>query len=143
MADTLQQHALAELKAANMDPDGPADDPNTWMGQGCMALIREFSTQGHSGSSAPFMVKLFATLASFEPWGPLTGEPGEWEEVSEGMWQNKRCGRVFKQADRFGGQAYDTEGKVFHRTGEGSFVSRDSAVPVTFPYRPKTEHVEV
>ena len=29
------------------------------------------------------------------------------------IYQNKRCSRIFKQEDRFDGQAYDVNGKVF------------------------------
>ena len=58
---------------------------------------------------------------------------------------------MFKQADRFDGQAYDIDGIVFFdwytdpETGEKSksyFTGRDSFVPVTFPYTPTTEYKE-
>jgi hypothetical protein len=87
----------------------------------------------------------------FEPIVPLTGEDWEWCEVHDGVFQNKRCGHVFKQADRFNGQAYDGEAVIFwdwctdEETGErfkSHFTSRDSAQPITFPYTPKREYKE-
>jgi hypothetical protein len=102
---------------------------------------------------------MFKKLAMFEPLIPLTGEDWEWTEVSAGVFQNKRCSRVFKQADRFDGQAYDIDARVFYEWNEreldpdeegypgkrrfkGHYTSRDSMVPVTFPYTPSTEYVE-
>lgn len=125
-----------------------------------MKLLRVFSDEGHSGTTAPYAVNLFKTLAMFEPIVPLTGEDWEWNEVSPGVFQNKRCSHVFKQADRFDGQAYDINGRVFYewherdldpdepgypgkRRFKSHYTGSDSFVPVTFPYTPKREYVEV
>lgn len=108
-----------------------------------LELLRVFSDEGHSGTTAPYTVNMFKKLAMFEPLVPLTGEDWEWNEVGPGTFQNKRCSRVFKQADRFDGQAYDIEGKVFREPNGSCYTSADSRVPVTFPYTPKTEYVDV
>jgi hypothetical protein len=88
----------------------------------------------------------------FQPLTPLTGEDWEWNEASEGVFQNKRCSHVFKQADRFGGQAYDIDGKVFwswQETDEFGALTKDfysnsdCFVPISFPYTPKREVVFV
>jgi len=124
-----------------------------------LKLLDVFSDEGHSGSSAPYAVQLFEKLAMFKPIVPLTGEDWEWHEASEGVFQNKRCSRVFKQADRFNGQAYDIDGIVFYEWSErdldpdeegypgkrrfkSHYTSRDSMVPITFPYTPTTEYQE-
>lgn len=116
-----------------------------------MKLLHVFSEEGHSGSTAPYAINLFKTLAMFEPIVPLTGEDWEWFDHGYCM-QNKRCSHVFKQADRFDGQPYDIQGRVFYEwlvdeeTGEkfkSSFTNSDSHTPITFPYTPKTEYVEV
>jgi len=95
----------------------------------------------------------------FEPLVPLTGEDWEWTETSEGVFQNKRCSHVFKQADRFDGQAYDIDGIVFYEWHErdldpdepgypgktrfkSHYTSSESRVPVTFPYTPIKNYVE-
>lgn len=122
----LMQHALAEL------------------GPGCDIEIKElllvFGTQGHSGASAAITADLVGKLLRYEPIGPLTGGPDEWMEVGPGVFQNKRCGRVFKQADRFNGQAYDLDGIVWEDPDGARFTNRESMVPVTFPYTPATEY---
>ena len=115
-----------------------------------LKLLELFADEGHSGSTAPYTVNIFKKLAMFEPIVPLTGEDWEWTEVHDGVFQNKRCSRVFKQADRFDGQAYDIDGIIFYdyytnENGEKSksyFTGRESAVPVTFPYVPTSVYEE-
>lgn len=108
-----------------------------------LELIEKFAEQGHSWMSASVCIAMFSRLAAFEPLGPLTGEASEWNEVAEGVYQNNRCSHVFKQPDRFDGQAYDIEGRVFRQPNGCCFTSGDSFVPVEFPYSPKREYVDV
>ena len=155
---SLESHALAEFRAAGwMDENGKySDDMQESICKNLLELLSMFSAQGHSGFSANYVISHFEKLARFEPLVPLTGEDWEWSDVSgmsdgEKMYQNTRCSRVFKQEDRFDGQAYDIQGKVFiehsyDEDGEDvtfSFTNGDSAVPVTFPYTPKTEYIDV
>ncbi len=141
----LEQHALAELKAIGYTPLGqPQEDgPNKWIQENVLELIRVFAAQGHSGFSAPYCIRLFTKLANFEPIAPLTGEDDEWNEVSDGVFQNKRCSHVFKDNDRFGGQAYDIEGRVFRYPDGSCYTGKDSFVPIVFPYTPAVEYVDV
>jgi len=142
------KHALNEFKILGwMNEDGSFEDP--MQAQICnhlMDLLYVFANEGHSGTSAPYTIKLFEHLANFKPIGPLTGEDSEWEDVSSYngdnvLYQNTRASHVFK--DRAG--AYDVNGKVFWSwvsdpdidDGEpfqSSYISADSKVPVTFPY---------
>ena len=157
----LHRHALAEFRAAGwMDEnENYTDEMQEAICKHVLKLLDVFSDEGHSGSSAPYAVQLFEKLAMFNPIVPLTGENWEWHEVGEGVFQNKRCSRVFKQADRFEGQAYDIDGIVFYEwyerpldqdepgypgtyRGKSHFTSKESMVPVTFPYTPKTEYQE-
>ena len=150
-----------EFKAAKwLDDDGKYyDEMQEAICVHVLKLLDVFADEGHSGSSAPYAVNVFKKLAMFEPLVPLTGEDWEWHEPSPGVFQNKRCSRVFKQADRFDGQAYDIDGRVFYEWNEreldpdeegypgkrrfkSHYTSRDSLVPVTFPYTPSTEYVE-
>lgn len=53
------------------------------------------------------------------------------------------CSSVFRQADRFNGQPYNIDGKVFIDTKTGNqYTNSNSFVPIEFPYIPKTEYVE-
>lgn len=141
----LIQFAKAELKAAGYDMDDHSDHPNAWMRDNLLQLLRVLSSQGHSGHSNAYLISAFAQLASFKPLGMLTGEDSEWVEVGteeDGgpLYQNKRCSSVFKGAD---GKAYNVEGRVFVDKNGAGFTNSNSRVWITFPYRPKTEYVDV
>ena len=148
----LKSHALMEFRAAGWcDVNGKFD--NEMQEAICdhvLKLLEVFSDEGHSGSSAPYAVNVFKSLAMFEPLVPLTGEDWEWNEVHDGVFQNKRCSHVFKQADRFDGQAYDIDGIIFYdyytdedgNTDKSYFTCKESCVPITFPYTPTKEYKE-
>lgn len=151
-----ERHAMMEFRAAGWtDESGKFNDEMQEMiCKHVMKLLEVFADEGHSGSSAPYAINLFKQLASFEPVVPLTGEDWEWTDVSEyggrddgPLFQNKRCGHVFKDNDG----AYDSDGIIWYdwhtdeETGEKyktHFTSRESRVPVTFPYTPKREYKE-
>ena len=154
-------HAMLEFEAAGWVKDNNwTDDYQQAICENVLNLLIAFSNQGHSGSSAPYTIKLFEKLAMFEPIVPLTGEDWEWTDVRHNgdgsiRYQNKRCSHVFKEGD---GQAYDIDGKVFWEwadrllsedeegypgvdTFKSYYTSRDSRVYITFPYTPNTEYV--
>jgi hypothetical protein len=121
------------------------DDMNGAMRKHLLHMIKEFSEEGHSGYSASYAISCLKRLLSYKPLSPLTGEDDEWNEVSEisgyTQFQNKRCSSVFK--DDKDGEAYDIQGKVFwdwytdpdtNEKHKSYYTSRDSRVPVTFPY---------
>jgi hypothetical protein len=148
------KHALIEFKAAKwLDENGNyCDEMQEAICKHILKLLDVFGEEGHSGSTAPYTISIFSKLAGFEPIVPITGEDWEWAEVSTGVYQNKRCSHVFKQADRFNGQAYDIDGKIFwewYRSSEDGkihkshFTGSESCVPITFPYTPKREYVFV
>jgi len=132
----LTAHARREL-----DNPRPGSDEDVMV----VDTIRFFSLYGHSGGSAAVSIAWLRKLLNYEPLGPLTGEDSEWNDVSEyhepgtSMWQNNRCSHVFKGPDG----AYDINGKVFVEPDGSSFTSTDSNVPITFPYTPTTEYVQV
>ena len=151
----LTSHAMTEFRAAGwLDQNGKyTDDMQELICNHVLALLTVFSDEGHTGSTADYAINLFSKLAKYDPIVPLTGEAWEWSEVSDGdkgkMYQNKRCGAVFKSADRHDGQPYYIDGKVYwewYKNGDGEvnkiyFTSGDSQVPIMFPYTPKSEYV--
>ena len=151
----LTSHAMNEFRAAGwLDQNGKyTDDMQELICNHVLALLTVFSDKGHSGSSADYAINLFSKLAKYDPIVPLTGEDWEWSEVSDGdkgkMYQNKRCGAVFKQADRHDGQPYYIDGKVYwewYKSDDGevfksSFTNGGSHALITFPYTPKSEYV--
>lgn len=148
----LRNHAMMEFKAAGWtDENGKFNDEMQEMiCNHVLKLLDVFDDEGHSGSSAPYAVDLFKKLAMFQPVVPLTGEDWEWTEVRTGVFQNKRCSHVFKDPDRFNGQAYDIDAIVFYdfytdeegKKHKSYFTNSDSFVPITFPYTPKREYKE-
>ena len=150
--NNYEKHAWLEFKAAGWVDDNNKfnDEMQEAICNHVLKLLDVFEGEGHSGSSAPYAIGLFEKLAKFEPVAPLTGEDWEWVDVAEQsgrtLWQNKRCSHVFKDEDG----AYDIDGIVFYdwHTDENGerykthFTSRESRVPVTFPYVPKTEYKE-
>lgn len=135
---SYEAHAEREFQALGWD--FTEDGPNRWIRDNVLELLKAFSAQGHSGSSAPYAIGLFEKLARFEPLCPLTGAAEEWTEVSEGMWQNRRCSHVFKDSD---GRAYDIDGKIFREPNGCCYTNLESRVYVEFPYTPKREYVDV
>ena len=107
-----------------------------------LELLKVFSEQGHSGSSAPYILNHFQMLAKFDPISPLTGRDEEWAEVSDGVFQNKRSSDVFKNGRN--GRAYWIHGKIFKDKNGGTYTSKDSRVYIDFPWvKPRPEIVEV
>ena len=127
----LVEYAKEELKRIGMIDSG--EPYNDWASKEILDLIELFSSQDHSGFSAPYVINAFSRLAMFKPLTPLTGEDDEWREITSGGFQNKRYSAVFK--DSKDGTAYNIEGKVFtDNGGETWYTCRDSRVDVTFPY---------
>lgn len=140
----LVSFAYNELHAAGLF--GEDSDYGGMIGDAVMELVQAFADQGHSGMSASLVIGILAKVLAYEPLSPLTGADDEWIDISEEMggrntlWQNKRCFRVFKNGD---GEAYDNEGRVFIDSDGYAYTSRESRVPVTFPYTPTREYVNV
>lgn len=133
----LEEFALHELEIAGLFKE--SSDYGGMLGTAVMELIKVFGKQGHSGMSASICLSLFNTVAKYEPLSPLLGDDSEWFPVSDGLWQNKRCPRVFKDTAR----AYDVDGTIF-RYPDGCCVTKHaSKKTITFPYIPISEYVDI
>lgn len=130
-----KEHAMREFKAAGwiLEDGQYCDDMQELICTQVLQLLDMFSDHGHSGSSAPYARNMFHALSAFEPLVPLTGEDWEWLEVSEGIYQNIRCGSVFKDEEN---GAYSIDGIIFREPDGCCHTSGKSRVPVTFPYTP-------
>lgn len=111
------------------------DEMGTLMADQLREMVLVFGTHGHSGFSAGYAIATLEKLLRHKPIAPLTGEPDEWVDHGECK-QNKRCGTVFVQADRFEGQPYNIDAIVFREPEGGCFTGRGSMQPITFPYTP-------
>lgn len=112
-------------------------------------VIKQFSEQGHTGTTAQYCISVLTSLLSWRPLSPLTGEDDEWDDVSKYynnkhvVFQNKRCPAVFKED----GKCFNVEGKIFTEDGGHTwYTSRDSRVEITFPYTvpisPEEVHID-
>jgi len=146
-------YAKSELDLIGMT-ETSNDEMNLAMRKHILHMIEEFADEGHSGFSASYAINILSKLLAFKPLTPLTGEDNEWTNVSDRgtgdvMYQNKRLSSVFK--DGKDGEAYTIDGKVFWewyemplepdeegypgtRKFKSYYTSRDSRMPVTFPY---------
>ena len=152
--NNYEKHAWLEFKAAGWVDENNQfkDEMQEMLCNHVLKLLKLFHEDGnHSGTTAPYTIDLFKKLAMFEPVAPLTGEDWEWVNVAEQnggpLWQNKRCSHVFK--DDTG--AYDIDGIIFYdwytreETGErykSYYTCKESRVPISFPYIPKSEYKE-
>ena len=97
----------------------------------------------------PATVSLFQQLASGLPLTPITDDPSEWVEVEESLYQNKRCGSLFRESMTV--TPYNVEAIVWvDRVSKTGFVSSSndegnlsSFLRFTCPFAPKTFYVEV
>jgi hypothetical protein len=138
---SLVEHAKREFEALGWPGDC---DMQAMVCDNVIELIEAFSKQGHSGSSAPYVLNIFEQLARFNPIAPLTGEDNEWTDVAkengEPLYQNNRDSEVFKNNEG----AYWISGKIFRDKDGCTYTSRDSRVSVTFPWKkPKPEIIDV
>ena len=124
---------LALLRGGDTEPDEMQDRMDAHI----LKMLEVFAAEGHSGYSAEYATECLVRLLRRLPLTPLTGEDDEWHELSEdmmgepNMFQNKRCGKVFKK----NGQAYNLEGKVFSDDGGETWCTcQDSRVDIEFPY---------
>ena len=142
MSNTMS-HAKRELALLGYKPVEELEDGdiNKTVQQNILELLEVFGKQGHSNTSAQYVISMFFKLASFEPITPLTGEDSEWEKIDFQTFQNTRCSRVFKNLNT--GAIYDIQGKIFVNPDGSRFANNNSIVDITFPYTPNTVVVKV
>lgn len=87
-------------------------------------LLEKFFDQWDSGGAVYAVAPILQRLIAGKPLSPLTGADDEWVEVGPAVFQNKRCGTVFKDP-RF------HEGKLAY-----NIDAADPRAPITFPYWP-------
>lgn len=133
----LRAHAQHEMALAWPDQCDMQDAVKKCVDE----ILIVFSSQGHSGSSAPYVIGVAERALRFQILTPLKGTDDEWMEVGDDTFQNKRCGHVFKKG--VDGQAYDIDGYIFREPDGLCYTSRDSRKYITFPYTPEPEYVDV
>lgn len=144
-------HAKREFLKLGYNPiDECEDDPNKWIQENVLELLEVFVKQGHSGSSAPYVINLFKKLANQEPVAPIMCTDDEWYDVEDSVFQNNRCGAVFK--DDLNGNPYYLDAIVFVDENDSSFTGSaynktndriTSRQHIKLPFTTKTFYVDV
>lgn len=139
---TLKKWALNELKRIETTClDEVSLSVQKMITKNVMDILTVFEKQDHSGISANYTINLVNRLLRWMPLTPLTGEEDEWYDPygPDNTQQNKRCTTVFRR-NFDNSTAYNIHGRVFSNNGGKTWwTSRDSLVPVTFPYVVPTE----
>ena len=142
----LVEHAMREM---GPQPIATFDgNPDRWMYDHTLDMVRLFCLEGHSGFSASFARGRLGWLLAFKPLRPLTGEPDEWNVGhmgADGSAQNIRRSSVFQDPS---GVAYDIDGFVFREPADPDgyrpmFQGYESRRIVRFPYAIPDEPVIV
>lgn len=94
----LVAHAIREL-----DLIGETSYETPSMRECVLDMVRLMSEQGHSGSSAAWLVGILEKLMRFQPLTPLTDASEDWIEVGDDLWQCRRDSECFSSD---GGQTY-------------------------------------
>lgn len=74
-----------------------------------LEIVEKFCEMGHSGFSAEYEINMIIRLLRQQNLTPLTLKDDEFREISNGVFQNIRDCRIFKQNDRFDGKPYNVE----------------------------------
>ena len=124
----LLEYAKRELDRIPKDADGMQEMIN----KDILEIVAIFSDQGHSGFSARYAISKIRRLLCWKPITPLSGEADEWNELSHGSCQNKRCSSVFKNED---GTYHDIDAIVVSDNGGITwFTSGKFRKNIEFPY---------
>ena len=92
---SMLDYAKKELDIIGMTDDSE-DEMNRTMRKHILHMVNEFAEEGHSGFSAGYALNILKSLLAFKPLAPLTGADDEWNEVGDGLWQNRRVSDVLK-----------------------------------------------
>ena len=108
-------------------------------------IIKIFCSQGHSGTSASYLIGKVTRLMDWKPITPLTGDDDEWGQVQswdkgDNSQQNIRCSAVFRR-NFDNSTAYYLYGRVYSDNGGHTWFTGNhkdgvvkSSIPVTFPF---------
>lgn len=112
---SLIAHAKAELKRINFGDEDTA---------AMIEILEKFFDAWDSGGAVHAVAPILQRLLAGKSLSPLTGEDDEWCDHGGGVFQNVRCGSVFKDPRFHDGKfAYDID-------------AAEPRAAITFPYYP-------
>lgn len=118
---SIIDQALHELKLINFGEEDTRQ---------MVTILTLFFDQWDSGGAVWAAAPVLQKLIAGKPLSPLTGEDDEWNEVGDGVFQNRRLSTVFRDPRFYDGKlAYDLDNPDGPR------------VAIAFPYAPKRADV--
>lgn len=141
-----REHAIREFEHVGWTKDGEfLDGMQEMMCNQVLELLDLHASHGHSGSSAPYALSLFTSLAKFEPIGGINCTDDEWVEVGENRYQNSRLGGVFKKGKD--GKPYYLDAIIWKEENGSCFTGHveelSSGQKIRLPFRPKSFYIDV
>lgn len=97
---STKEWAKQEMERANFDEGSK---------QTFSAILDMFFDEWDSGGAVHWAAPILQRLIAGQPLSPLTGEDDEWNEVGDGIFQNRRDSSVFKQMRLGVLEAYDID----------------------------------
>lgn len=92
-------------------------------------ILEKFFDQWDSGGAVHAVAPVLMRCIAGKPLAPLTGADDEWVDHGNGLFQNKRCGSVFKDPRFHDGRlAYDID-------------AAEPRAAISFPYWPDRAEV--
>jgi hypothetical protein len=131
----LVRFAEQELARIPKDNDGMQEAINKHI----LDMVKVFSDEKHSESTAYYTIGILERLLRYLPLTPIEDTPEDWNEVGHGVYQHRRCSRVFKSKKEFDGKAYVLDAKAFSDDGGKTwFTNHKSRETIEFPYTVQT-----
>lgn len=147
--DNYTKHFNRELKILR-DSNDSDDLIIDKFEQAIRDIIDINSKQGHSGHSAHWYANYLSNAVKnvmlFKPLSPLTGEDSEWVDVCDDLYQNNRCGAVFKDKETGKSNYIDAicwRGEEDYDSFSGMVEGISSKQNIIFPFTPNTFYVDV
>lgn len=129
----LEDYAKSELDRLN---DG--SEEQSAVNKDILAVLDLLGSQGHSGMSIQYVLKMINQLVNFYPVTPLTGADDEWSKPmslnGESTQQNLRCSSVFRVTGD-NTTAHDVE-RLSHSYGNSKSQWSGPHYYLRFPYMP-------
>ncbi len=130
----LVEYVEKEMENAGWIGENSSDPMQQSVAKNILELIRVFVGQGHSGTSANYVLGHFNHLANHRPLGLITDEPDQWKKEMFGgtVKQHKRCPTVFKRED---GTVFYTNARIFKKENGSLYTSFASRKDIKLPWR--------
>lgn len=118
----------------DVDDDGETDGPNQWIQENVFDVLKLIGSQGHSGSSIPYMTQFVSNFMMFTSVVPCEDKEEQWVKIDNDLYQHSLCGSLFKSKNI----SYTLDGYIFREPSGCCYTSGKSKKVVQLPFNPST-----